>query len=233
MGKWFSADDEPPEELKGLTKEQLIAAVASSKKVTELETQIADATAKLTDANTKLSEIDTLKATIADLNRKLESAKPPAPTDDKRRTSFLDDEDAAFNERAMPIVNGVLSIGAQVSKIGFENSLSGTDKRIYQKYSGEVEELMSKEAPQIQASPKAWSTALDIIKGRHMNDITKAAQDKTDFFAETSGGVIEAGPTPAIDKTKLTPEEEVAARKYGLKPEEYLEAKKSMVVYHG
>lgn len=227
MGKWFGKDEvEVPKELEGLTPEQIIAA---AKEAQELKT--------------KISEIDTLKAKIADMEanpktvekivEKVVDRRAAPQNDPPARTSFLDDEDKAFGERAKPIVDGVFAIGAQVSRMSFENGLDGLDKKMYAKYGKEVEEMMAKEPANNQASPYAWRTIFDIIKGRHTNDILKAQSEKTDFFAAEASGSPDAGPQKNTDPMVLTEDEKAIAKKYGMDEKAYAENKKGMVIYHG
>lgn len=227
MGKWFGKEEvEVPPELEGLTADQIIAAAKEAKEL-----------------KTKVAEIDTLKAKIEDMEKnpkvvekvveKVVDRRQQPNNEPAQRTSFLEDEDKAFNERAAPLVNAIFTVGASSARMTFENGLKGIEAKLYTRYGKEVEELMAKEPPQNQASPYSWKTGFDIIKGRHIEEVTKAAQDKTDYFAETSSGTAGAGPMTSEDQNKLTDEQTAIAKKYGLKPEEYLEQRKGMTVYHG
>ena len=223
---WFNRDEDVPEELKGLTPKEIAEAVKGH----------AALRAELDSAKGQLSEMDALKAQISALEQRPRYEPPQAPPVPRAGpTSFLEDEDAAFNERAAPLTAAVLALGAQQSRFIFQNSISDPlGKSLFTKYGSEVEELMKRESPQVQANPASWSAAFDIIKGRHIGDITKAAQDKSDFFAETASGTMDAGPgRSTLPPDRLTPDEEAVASKYGLKPEEMLASRKEMVTYHG
>lgn len=218
-------EEEVPEALRNLTPEQIVEAVQGH----------ATLKSELEATKGQLSEFEETKRRLSELEARVPLAEPKRNEGRAAPISFLEDEDAAFNQRAAPMYGTMLAMGAAQSEMIFTNGVTDpVEKALFKKYGPELREIMKKEPPQNQASPLAWSTAFDVVKGRHMADIAKAAQDRTDFFAEASEGSEDAGPgRTAPPSDRLTDDEARLAAKYGLKPEEALASRKEMVIYHG
>jgi hypothetical protein len=224
---WFKRDgktpmDDIPEELKELTPEQIAQAVRESQ---TLKAELAG----------QKTENETIKARLAQLEANPNN-KPPEPSPDSNKNrviSFLEDEDAAFNQRAQPIVAAVYTMGAAAARQSFESGLSGIDRAMFQKFGPEVDVIMKTCDAPTRATADSWKRAWNMVKGEHLDEITKAAQDKTDFFSESSSGSLLGGPVRTIlPDDRLTDEELRVAKKYNLDPRDFLEQRKSMQVYH-
>lgn len=218
---WFTKE-EAPDELKGLTPEQIAEAVKKSK---TQETELADAKTKLTEldaAKAKATENDALKARIAELEA---NAAPPRREAPKGPTSVLVDEDAAFRERTAPLTQFALNTAASVAKMEVRSGLKAKDRYVWDKYQGEIEKLMENDVR--KATAAGWQAALTYIKGVHTEDITKP-----EFFAELGGESEMIGGRRDEPKNddKLSDEELAVCKKMGVKPEDYLAQRKAMTV---
>ena len=222
MAWWGSKDakDDGPPELRDLTPEQIAAAVRESQQLR-------------TDLAAQKTENETIKTRLASLEANPNNRPAPVVEDKNRIVSFLEDEDLAFQQRSAPIVAAVYTMGATAAKSQFENSLTGIDKAMFAKYGPEVETRMSAVDAPTKANPGAWKQAWNMVKGEHTEEITKAAQDRSDFFAETSSGSPIGGPGRTIlPDDRLTEDELKTAKKYGIPEADFLAQRKTMQVYH-
>ena len=222
MAWWGSKDpkDEGPPELKDLTPEQIAAAVRESQQLkVDLEAQKTE--------NQKI--VDRLASLEANPNN-----RPVEKPEDKNRiVSFLEDEDLAFQQRSAPIVAAVYTMGATAAKGQFESSLHGIEQAMFSKYGSEVQTRMNEVDAATRANPAAWKQAWNMVKGEHLDEITKAAQDRSEFFAEVSSGSPLGGPGRTIlPDDRLTDEELKTAKKYGIPEADFLAQRKTMQVYH-
>ena len=217
--------DSLPDSVKNMTPQQIADAVqnqsALQSKVTELE-------GKLAQPNT---ELEALKAKLAELESRSPVAQPPK-VDENRKVSFLEDEDQAFNQRVQPVVGAVLQIGAQVAQSNFESSLSPVERKMYQKYGAELRDAF-KENPVAASSLPSWQQTWNMIKGKHLDEITKAAQEGTDFFSAEVNGSPSMPGVVNRDMNVLTDDQKKIAAKLGIKPEDVLKQQKEMQIYHG
>ena len=230
---WWDKNTKPediPPELKDLTPAQLAEAVRKS---SALETELNATRQKVDAQEEQLSELASLKQKIAALEANPNNQPKPESRPQNQPISFLEDEDAAFNQRAQPIVGAVYTMGAQIARSNFETKLSGVDAKMFQKYGADVDKVMESVDVASKANPQAWQNAWNMVKGQHLDEITKAAQDRSDFFSETvQGSSLGGPPRTVLPDDKLTPEEEKQAKKYGVDPKDFLESRKSMVIYH-
>jgi len=218
---WFKRQNEEiPKELEDLEAADLVSAVAKAKEVDSLKTE-------LETTKGKLSEFDAVKQRLA----ALEGNKQDPPKDPpKGPTSFLDDEDKAFTERLAPFAEMTLRNQAQNARHMAKQGLSGLDRRIWEKWEGEIDKIMEGVGLQFQGSAQTWLNALTNIKGRHMDEILKMKDDNSEFFSESGDSGGSGGPTKK-DDGELTAEEVKIAARMGIKPEDYAKNKKAMVMH--
>jgi hypothetical protein len=227
MAKWFGSNEETPPELKDMTPAQIVERL----KAADL------ATAKVAELEPRVAEVDTLRTKVTDMETRLAAAtRQPEPTRTepvtKQPTSFLEDENQAFNERMAPYAGVTFAMGEQLARMNFRQSVTDPiDVRIYKKYGSEVEDLMSKEGnPAVRANAAAWQAAFDIIKGRHVRDIN---ENRDEFFSEVATGSSNSGPAKGPDADVLTDDDKKLAKKYGLSDDEWKAQRKEMVIHHG
>jgi hypothetical protein len=223
MAFWKGNENELPEKLRNMKPEDLIAAVEKSAQVDSLRTEL-DAT------KGRLSEVDELRTKLATLEANSRPASVPARDEGPRRpTSVLDDEDRAFNERMAPLAISIYQNQAQTAKHLAMQGLSPRDKWIWNKYENEVDSIMESVNLQFKAMPETWVNALNTVAGRHLGDIMKAQEDKSDFFAESAASIT--GPAPRRESTdEFNADDERMAKRFGLTKEAYLASRKEMVV---
>ncbi|SRR6266702_1601957 len=222
---WFKRQgEELPEELKGMEAADLVAAINASKEVQGLKDQ-------LTELQGKSDEAETLRQQIANLEQRIPQQREERREAPKGPTSFLDDENAAFNERMAPYAMMMLSNQSESAKFIARQSLKGVDAQIWDKYSTEIEQVMTTVDPHYKAMPQTWMNALDNIAGKHRNDILKMASEKSEFFSESAGGVGGGGgPRPDEVEPTMTTEQKKIAKGFGVKDADYLKAMKEMTV---
>jgi len=221
-------DDELPAELRGKKPEEIAAALKKAKEIEDAlaaeKTAREQVEAKLNDQKT---EFDTIKQKLADIEAK--AGKPD-------QLDTLDEPDEPVSPWADPqkfvqdqtkdLASVAITSGMMTAKMYFMQQLSERDAKIFKKYEKEVEQGVMTFAPQARVMPQSWFNCFMFTKGIHENDIKKAEQEKTDFFAETAsrtgGNHEDEGP---VDK--LTAEEEETCRVMHWDPKGYLERKKA------
>ena len=230
---WFK-DDEVPDKLKGKTPQEIAKALedAEELKAKHMELEAAAAT-KDQELTATRSEFEATKQKLQEIeaNRNRQAESEP------RRggpTSVLVDEDKAFAERVGPVAMVALQSGMLAAKqearrqveIKSRDPKNKNDLGIFLRYEAEIEDLMSKEAPERKIIPQVWLNAFTYIKGIHVNDIIASVQ-KGEAFGLEGGSTSQAPPTEQNDD-KLSPEELRVASKMRVSPENYLKQKKAM-----
>lgn len=236
MAKWFGKEVvELPDEYKDLTPEQVVERLRNADA----------ATAKVTDLEGRVSAAEADRQKIADLERKLNEATQRQQQQNQpqnngqqpqnERTSFLVDEDRAFGERIAPLAQMTFGMGAEMARNSFVGSINDPiERRMYEKWRPELDEYMGGvQDLSVKMQPRNWADAWAIIKGRHAQDIMKAARENTDFFSEVSSGNPNGGPVRTEDPNVLTDEEKKLAKNYGIDEKDYLANRKEMVIHHG
>lgn len=228
---WGKKDEELPDRLKGKTPEQvaqeLEASDALKVKVTELETENAQARSRFESFSTEMNgKFDTLMSRIPEPKK----ADPQAPAD------FILDPDRAFAERAAPLAGLTLQTAAVVARQAAMQKMQGRQKSLknnidgllFEKFGDEID-AMSKSVPATQlANPETWEHLFFNVKGRHTDDIVGSVRDgKNDFFVE---GAKPGTGTGDEQPDKLNAQELRICEKMGLKPDAYLAQKKKMVL---
>lgn len=226
MARWPFKDNELPERLRGKSPEEIEAALQ------EAESYRTETEAKLTASQQAQSEVEQLRAKVAELEaRPAPQPEPqPQPQPQPGPTSFLIDEDRAFNERVAPYAQLSLNTAAVAARISARDQAlaDSTTRVIWRKYEKEIDDVMKNEPPVRRAHPQTWMNAVTFVAGQHIKDIAKLREDGTDFFAEESRspGTPPGGGEPE-NEIKLTPQELEIAKNMKLKPEEMLAQKKA------
>jgi hypothetical protein len=217
---WGKKDEELPESIRNMKPEDLATAVQKANEVDALKTQLSDAT-------TKLSEFDSVKSRLAQLESSVKPAVkqegPAAPV------SFLENEDLAFAQRMQPFATLTLQNQARSAKFMAKQTLSGAKLAMFTKYEGEIDEMMKSVDLAYQGTPESWLKVFNSVLGNHIDDITTAAKDGSDFFAETHVVGVGGG-APPVDPNVLTEEDKRIAKRLGLTDDQYKASKKEMVI---
>lgn len=226
---WFKKDDtEVPEKLRNMSPDDLVNAVEKSK---TLETEI----------TTTKTELDAQKAANEELRQRLDrleknTAPKPEPRGKNEPTSFLVDEEQAFNERmATHPVTAIALQGAMLAakREAIDSLQKRSDKLLWSKYSSEVEAIMAKESPERRVLPQAWHSAFVYVKGLHAEDIAKLSNEEENFFSTEPVSSGSNGGKIKVEEKKeeaLTEKELAICKAMKIKPEDYLANKKAMTV---
>lgn len=226
-----------PDELKDASQEDLVEAIRFYKENRERLAQTTSEleTAKQTIANVETQFTDTkgrLAALEASIAAEKQQKRTPPPAE--APTDFFEDPEKAFNQRQGPRDMLMLNTAAQVAQMGFEGGLMaepgkfGDDPKVYKKYRSEVTDLIRREPLANQANPQAWKNAFLLIKGLHSDDIADARKkNDSEFFGETPKTAVNQDTKP-VDE--ITDADRAAAKRYGLKPEEVFESRRSLKI---
>lgn len=183
----------------GMTPSEIKKAIADKKvsddKVTELE-------GKFTTLNT---ENETLKGNFADTKNRLDAleANPrrekKGDEEPKTKTSFLDDEDKAFNERAVEVLTPVtmmaLNAAKSAARMSAKNSLFGQKittpggsislTNLWDRWLPEIDKAASDMAKTNIAAlqyEQTWLNLFQYVKGQHIEELMA----KPDTFIESA-----------------------------------------------
>lgn len=199
----------------------LTAAKAEVERLKGLETELTTTKSAQAQQATELAEV---KASLQTLqNTRREAPKPETPPVNEP-TSFLDDENKAFNERAQPLYNATMENAARLAKMQVTQELQSNprDRFILSKYGAEFDAFVAQLTPVQRTMEDAYRNCFKIVKANHVDEMLDSASRGTDFFTESSGGP----PPPAEKKTeKLSAEESAMAKKFGISEADYMKSK--------
>lgn len=224
MAQWPWKKEELPESLRELTPEQIAQALLEKK---ELEQKLAD---QQTQADGLKTELEQVQAKVRELESRPATQPQPQPQPQPRSgpESVLIDEDKAFADRLAGTNALAFHAAALSAKIMARDQIRNSDeRRIWDKYESEVDEIMGKETPDRRAFPAIWINAFTYVKGLHLKELMLAQKEGNDFFAEPVGRGPEPAPQPG-QGDKLTDEELRVCANMKIKPEEYLAQRKEM-----
>lgn len=173
----------------GLTPAQIRQAVLDNKKLTE------DLSQSKTEASTLKSRVSELDNKFNETRRTLDdleaNAKKPVKQQEERvYTSFIDDENKAFAERAadamQPVAQVALRAAANSAKMEAKMNLRGQYittaggliplSRLWEKWVGEIEKAASEVNLANLGRPETWANIFDYIKGRHLSELLAEPQ---------------------------------------------------------
>lgn len=241
----FSSEYEKELKELGMTPSEIKAAVAASK---ELKTKNEELEGKFTTLNT---ELETTKGSFAETKARLDSLEAnshqPKKTDEaKTKTSFLDDEDKAFNERAVetmaPVAMLAMNAAKSAARMGAKNSLFGQRistpggqislTNLWDKWSNEItkaaDELAKTNVASLQYE-QTWLNLFNYIKGQHIEELM--AKPETFYEGVSNNRDVRLGDEKKPDT--LDNEQSEIAKKMarygkGVTNEKILETRKKM-----
>lgn len=131
-----------------------------------------------------------------------------------------------------------LSTMLRASTAIVEQQVAGRHADMFAEYGDEIRQVVSQFAPENQVDPGAWDTAVQLVRGRHMDDIiakrvqaelAKAGEAARATQAASAGfsgsgrrGTSTAAPMRQPDNTYgLSPEQQKVAKEMGLSLKEY------------
>lgn len=223
---WGRKEEDTPEELRGLTPQQIADAVKRSK---ELETEVTSLKTKLgereaADVNTQ-TEFEALKTRLQAIETGAggggERRTEPNPNQ-RQLTSFLVNEDQAFAERALPLAAMTMDTRKMVAKDIAMRKLGPN----FVKWEKDIDALAVNVPLANLGVADTWEHLYYNIKGRKDHEAELAAAN-----AENAGnGKGNAGGGGDDKKTTLTDEEKKIAKKLGVTEEVYGTNKAAMLV---
>jgi hypothetical protein len=230
----------------GMTPSEIKAAIAASK---ELKAKNEELEGKFTTLNT---EFETAKGSYAETKARLDSleanaSRPPKRDDDKKtKTSFLDDEDAAFNERALetmaPVAQLAMNAAKSAARMGAKNSLFGQRistpggqislSNLWDRWSSEIDKAADEMARTNVAAlqyERTWLNLFQYIKGQHIEELMA----KPETFVESASGNRDTRVGDQKKPDTLDAQQSEIAKKMerygkGVTNEKILEARKKM-----
>ena len=239
MPFWDKNDARLPDEIRDASQDDLVAAVRFFKenkdKLATLNSELETTKTTLSNVETKFGETQQALAQLqaAEAQRQQEQAKQASSNQQPAQPpDWWQDPQAAYNSQQAVRDQFMFDTKAQVAQMKFEHEVLvepgrfGDDPKIYKKYRNEVADLMKREPLQNQANLQAWKNAYLLIKGLHLDEINEARQkDDREFFGETPKPAL---PADARQQDEVSEADRKAAERYGLKPEQVLEARKNM-----
>ena len=219
----------------GKTTEQILAEEFPGK----TKEQIKEMIASFDELKTKAAEVDKVKGDLSNITGELAQTKtrlqeleaggkrePIKETVDERPDWGVD-ADAAFKDRATPIVGMTLKLQAEVIYDRVVAKLERDDP-YFPKLRKEFDELLSKETNIANKANQMYvENVYNVVFARHRNEIMRDVRAGTgEFFVETGRGQGGNNPPPPPDNSKtLSEEEKREAAKFGLTPEKWLETR--------
>lgn len=236
----------------GMTPSEIKAAIAASK---ELKTKNEELEGKFTTLNT---ELETTKGSFAETKARLDNLEANSNRREKKedgetksKTSFLDDEDKAFNERAVetmaPVAMMAMNAAKSAARMGAKNSLFGQRiqtpngaislTNLWDKWSVEIDkaadELAKTNVVSLQYE-RTWLNLFQFVKGQHIDELM--AKPETFYESAASSRDMKVGDEKKPDT--LDQEQSEIAKKMsrygkGVTNEKILEARKKMNFVNG
>ena len=187
---------------------------------------------QLTEAQQNIANLTVESQRASTSTTATERAKP---------TSFLEDEDRAFAERANPIINMTMhntslmakQIAVQELRDDSDPFVKATNDYVLKNYGKEIGEIYESMPLQAKTSSVAFKNVVGVVKDRHISDVVKAVTaGKGGSFFESSGGsgASRSGDSLPGPEKDLSPGEMRVALKMHLSPSEYLKAKKGLKI---
>lgn len=192
-----------PDQIKQALKDKTDLEAKVTKQGEDLTKAQADLTAASNSFNETKARLDALEA-----NPRRETQKQDPPT----KTSFLDNEDAAFderfNERAGPLARATLEAGRNTARMSARLALDGQFLetqggripllKLWDKWSNEIDAAAKEVQLAALGNTQTWLNLLDYVIGKHSKELL----GKTSEFVETVQSRTNAriGDIPIPDK---------------------------------
>lgn len=223
-----------PPEWKDKTDEEILTLMKTGATAqTELKAAQDLAVAREQELQTANAERDAAKAkaeAALDPANPLNKPEPAAAADPNKPIDFWDDPDAAFNQRLTPIALQMYAQGAQTAEMFIRQQ----NPKLFVKFGDEIMELMKTVPLQQRPLFATWNNAIDMVKGRHINEfVADAKEGKNEFFTEPASGGAPPLPDDSDKKPedKLNDQEKKVADRMHMTLAEYLKQKEGMVVH--
>jgi hypothetical protein len=171
------------------------------------------------EARAKVTELESKVAGIDDLRSQLEALKAPK-TEPKQNepTNWYENPDLAMNERMAPVVQHTLNTNARLEEMSARQRFD----RDFKRWGSEIEGLI-KQHPHLadKGNPTFYENIVNIVRGRHAQEIEESAAKGQFYFTEQPGGGA-AGGSSESPESKLSASELSSAKRLGMTPAEFL-----------
>jgi hypothetical protein len=227
----------------GMSPAEIRAAIDNAKKekdrADKLETDLNATKSTLNTMESSFKETkDRLNTIEANFNKKDEKKE-----ETRQRTSFIDNEDEAFNERfnerVGPVALTALTAAKNSAKLIAKQSLFGKTiktaggpiplSRLWEKWEMEIENDSKQVALAALGDPQTWINMFNYIKGKHIDELMAEPQTFIEHVEENTNRTVRED----NKDVKLNSEEEVTIAKMSkyskhVTPESYKKTKDGM-----
>lgn len=148
-------------------------------------------------------------------------SQPPTPAD--TRSKWWTDPDAAFNEKAQPLVQATTATQVYLIKEQMKVKYASEFKR----WGSEIDELTAPLNPMFLMDPATWEIIIERVRGRHVLEYAKDPSSVPGYSESSSPN--DPPPTKTAQQ-QLTDRELKIAKQLGVSPEKYLAQKSKMTV---
>jgi hypothetical protein len=148
----------------------------------------------------------------------------PAPTNQAdQRSKWWTDPDAAFQERAAPLVQATTTAQVYLIKEQMKNKYTAE----FKKWGPEIDELIAPLNPMFLMDPATWEIIIERVRGRHVQEY---ARDPSMVPGYSESSSPSDPPVPKTAQQQLSDRELKIAKQLGVSPEKYLAQKSKMGV---
>lgn len=226
----------------GKTKEQILAELFPNK----TEDQLKEMVSSFDSIKAKADKLDEVNGNLANITGELAQTKTRLQeleaggnknqnnnnnnnnnNNENERPDWGVDADAAFKDRATPLVGMTLKLQAEVIYDRVVAKLEREDP-YFSKLRKEFDEMLSKETNLANKANQMYvENCYNVVFSRHRNEIMRDVRAGTgEFFIETGRGQGGGNNPPPPDTSKtLSEEEKREAAKFGLTPEKWIETR--------
>jgi len=169
-----------------------------------------------------LSTNSALLNRVAQLTPPKQPSAPP-PTADSNRSKWWTDPDAAFNEKAAPLVQATTATQVYLIK----EQMKVKYAKEFKLWGPEIDELTKPLNPMFLMDPETWEIIIERVRGRHVHEYAK---DPTMVPGYSESSSPHDPPAPKTAQMQLSERELKVAKQLGITPEKYLLQKSKMGV---
>lgn len=148
---------------------------------------------------------------------------PPPPTADSQRSKWWTDPEAAFQERAAPLVQATTATQVYLVKEQMKTKYG----KEFKLWGPEIEELTAPLNPMYLMDPATWEIIIERVRGRHVSEY---ARDPSMVPGYSESSSPNDPPAPKTASQQLTDREIKIAKQLGVTPEKYFAQKSKMTV---
>ena len=146
---------------------------------------------------------------------------PPNPAD--QRSKWWTDPEAAFQERAAPLVHATTATQVYLIK----EQMKVKYAKEFKLWGAEIDELSNPLNPMFLMDPATWEIIIERVRGRHVQEY---ARDPSMVPGYSESSSPSDPPAPKTAQAQLSDRELKIAKQLGVTPEKYLAQKQKMTM---